>query len=60
MQTPPWLTATARHLKYTIPPAVLLTWLYRPFYTKLDAYKVVFLVLVCMPAAPQRVLRSLC
>lgn len=39
---------------------MLLTWLYRPFYTKLDAYKVVFLVLVCMPAAPQRVLRSLC
>lgn len=37
---------TASHLKYTIPPAVLLTWLYRPFFTKLDVYKVVYLVVV--------------
>ncbi|RAR05542.1 terpenoid synthase [Stemphylium lycopersici] len=36
------------HLKYTIPPAVLLTWLYRPFFTKLDAYKVIYLVLVAV------------
>ncbi|KAJ4373851.1 hypothetical protein N0V83_002590 [Neocucurbitaria cava] len=28
------------HLKYTIPPAVLLTLLYRPLFTKLDAYKI--------------------
>jgi hypothetical protein len=34
------------HLKYTIPPAVGLTWLYRPFFTKLDVYKVVYLILV--------------
>ena len=37
----------ASHLKYTIPPAVLLTWLYRPFFTKLDVYKVGYLVFVC-------------
>lgn len=36
----------ASHLKYTIPPAVLLTWLYRPFCTKLDVYKVVYLIVV--------------
>jgi hypothetical protein len=43
---PLWLTLTASHLKYTIPPAVGLTWLYRPFFTKLDVYKVVYLILV--------------
>ncbi|CAG5177858.1 uncharacterized protein ALTATR162_LOCUS8413 [Alternaria atra] len=36
------------HLKYTIPPAVGLTWLYRPFFTKLDLYKVVYLILVAV------------
>ncbi|EMD90081.1 hypothetical protein COCC4DRAFT_184940 [Bipolaris maydis ATCC 48331] len=36
------------HLKYTIPPAVLLTWLYRPFFTKLDAYKVFYLIFVAV------------
>ncbi|KAL7779160.1 hypothetical protein CFE70_008663 [Pyrenophora teres f. teres 0-1] len=36
------------HLKYTIPPAVLLTWLYRPFFTKLDVYKVGYLVFVAV------------
>lgn len=35
-----------RHLKYTIPPAVLLTILYRPLFTKLDAYKIGFLITV--------------
>jgi 15-cis-phytoene synthase/lycopene beta-cyclase len=44
---------TARHLKYTIPPAVVLTWLYRPFFTKLDVYKVVYLISVCEPAAAE-------
>jgi len=39
---------TASHLKYTIPPAILLTWLYRPFVTKLDVYKVGFLVFVAV------------
>lgn len=37
---------TASHLKYTIPPALGLTWLYRPFFTKLDVYKVVYLISV--------------
>ncbi|KAF2131972.1 terpenoid synthase [Dothidotthia symphoricarpi CBS 119687] len=36
------------HVKYTIPPAVLLTLLYRPLFTKLDAYKVGFLVTVAV------------
>ncbi|KAK1911015.1 hypothetical protein P3342_011617 [Pyrenophora teres f. teres] len=30
------------------PPAVLLTWLYRPFFTKLDVYKVGYLVFVAV------------
>jgi 15-cis-phytoene synthase/lycopene beta-cyclase len=38
------------HVKYTIPPAVLLTLLYRPLFSKLDAYRVGFLVFVCRPA----------
>ena len=40
------LTKHTSHLKYTIPPAVLLTRLYRPLFTKIDAYKVAFLVIV--------------
>lgn len=36
------------HVKYTIPPAVLLTVLYRPLLTKLDIYKLVFLVLTAV------------
>ena len=44
---------TARHLKYTIPPAAVLTWLYRPFFTKLDVYKVVYLISVREPAAAE-------
>jgi len=38
------------HLKYTIPPAVLLTRLYRPLFTKIDAYKVAFLVIIAVVA----------
>ncbi|QRC90822.1 bifunctional lycopene cyclase/phytoene synthase, partial [Parastagonospora nodorum SN15] len=38
------------HVKYTIPPAVLLTLLYRPLFTKLDAFKVLFLVTVAVTA----------
>lgn len=38
------------HLKYTIPPAVLLTLLYRPLFTKIDAYKVAFLVTIAVVA----------
>lgn len=36
------------HIKYTIPPAILLTYLYRPLLTKLDVYKLVFLVLTAV------------
>ncbi|KAF1964700.1 Lycopene beta-cyclase [Bimuria novae-zelandiae CBS 107.79] len=36
------------HVKYTIPPAILLTLLYRPLFTRLDLYKVVFLVSVAV------------
>ncbi|KAH9868221.1 hypothetical protein J1614_007293 [Plenodomus biglobosus] len=38
------------HLKYTIPPAVLLTLLYRPLFTKIDVYKVAFLVTIAVVA----------
>ncbi|KAF2704043.1 Lycopene beta-cyclase [Pleomassaria siparia CBS 279.74] len=36
------------HLKYTIPPALVLTLLYRPLFTKLDAYKILFLITVAV------------
>ncbi|KAI9674049.1 MAG: hypothetical protein M1829_003892 [Trizodia sp. TS-e1964] len=32
------------HLKYTIPPAIILTLLYKPFLTRLDVYKLAFLI----------------
>lgn len=35
-----------RHLQYTIPPAVVLTLLYRPLCTSLDIYKILFLGVV--------------
>jgi len=35
-----------RHVKYTIPPAIALTILYRPLLTRLDIYKILFLVTV--------------
>ncbi|KAF1365756.1 Lycopene beta-cyclase [Lizonia empirigonia] len=38
------------HVKYTIPPAVLLTLLYRPLFSKLDAYRVGFLVFIAVTA----------
>lgn len=38
------------HLKYTIPPAVILTLLYRPFFTRLDFYKLAFLITVAVTA----------
>ncbi|KAF2034450.1 Lycopene beta-cyclase [Setomelanomma holmii] len=38
------------HVKYTVPPAVLLTLLYRPLFTRLDAFKVAFLVTVAVVA----------
>lgn len=36
------------HLYYNIPPAALLTACYYPFYTKIDVYKILFLVIVCL------------
>ncbi|KAL5114224.1 hypothetical protein ACEQ8H_007876 [Pleosporales sp. CAS-2024a] len=38
------------HAKYTVPPAVLLTLLYRPLFTALDVAKLVFLVTVAFTA----------
>lgn len=45
-----WTNDYDRHIKYTIPPAILLTLLYRPLFTKLDAYKVCFLITVRTPS----------
>ena len=35
-----------RHLKYTIPPAIILTLIHCPFCTRLDLYKILFLISV--------------
>ena len=37
----------ASHLTYTIPPAVLLTLLYRPLFSTFDLYRLCFIVTVC-------------
>lgn len=43
------------HVKYTIPPAVLLTLLYRPLWSKLDTYRVGFLITVrCLSPLTRR------
>ncbi|KAI4285626.1 MAG: hypothetical protein L6R38_000528 [Xanthoria sp. 2 TBL-2021] len=36
------------HLYYNIPPAALLTACYYPFYTKIDVYKILFLVIIAV------------
>ncbi|KAF2477199.1 Lycopene beta-cyclase [Lindgomyces ingoldianus] len=36
------------HVKYTIPPAILLTLLYRPLFARLDAYKIGFLITIAV------------
>ncbi|TVY41851.1 Bifunctional lycopene cyclase/phytoene synthase [Lachnellula subtilissima] len=36
------------HLKYTIPPAIALTYIYRPFFSRLDLYKVFFLITIAV------------
>ncbi|CAI6336820.1 unnamed protein product [Periconia digitata] len=36
------------HAKYTIPPALVLTALYRPLLTKIDVYKILFLVTIAV------------
>src|SRR5277367_896420 len=42
--------AICRHLKYTIPPAIALTFIYRPLCTRHDIYKVFFLISVAVVA----------
>ncbi len=37
-----------RHLKYTIPPAIALTFLYRPFLNRTDLYKVALLITIAV------------
>ena len=42
------LTKKARHLTYTIPPAILLSIAYAPLCTSLDLYKIVFLISIAV------------
>lgn len=39
-----------RHLKYTIPPALLLSFIYHPLCTRLDVYKILFLICIAVTA----------
>lgn len=39
---------SSRHLKYTIPPAIALTFFYRPFLNRLDTYKLLFLISIAV------------
>lgn len=39
-----------RHLKYTIPPAIGLTLVYWPLFTRLDLFKILFLLVVSLVA----------
>ena len=45
----------SRHLIFTIPPAVVLTIILRPLATKIDLYKIVFLVSVCISSTKTQV-----
>ncbi|KAH7317536.1 Squalene/phytoene synthase-domain-containing protein [Rhexocercosporidium sp. MPI-PUGE-AT-0058] len=36
------------HLKYTIPPGIILTLLYRPFISRIDLYKIAFLISIAV------------
>ncbi|KAK7551677.1 Lycopene beta-cyclase [Phyllosticta citricarpa] len=36
------------HLKFTIPPAIVLSFAYRPLLTRLDLYRIVFLVVIAV------------
>lgn len=36
------------HVKYTIPPAILLTLLYKPLFSKLDVYRICFLITIAV------------
>lgn len=42
------LTVLHSHLQYTIPPAIALTFLFYPLWTKIDVYKVLFLIAVSL------------
>lgn len=42
------------HLLYTIPPALALTWCYRPLCTALDVYKILFLISVSLGKHAER------
>ncbi|KAI9824353.1 MAG: hypothetical protein M1826_007375 [Phylliscum demangeonii] len=44
------IVCAASHLKYTIPPAIVLTLLLRPLANRLDLYKILFLLLVATTA----------
>ncbi|KHJ33568.1 putative phytoene synthase lycopene cyclase [Erysiphe necator] len=39
------------HIKFTIPPAILLTLFYRPILNRLDVYKILFLILIAVISA---------
>lgn len=47
-----------RHLQYTIPPAIVLTLLYRPLCTSLDIYKIVFLGVVRLTEVEESALNT--
>lgn len=36
------------HVKYTIPPTIILSLIYRPLLTKLDIYKIAFLITIAV------------
>ncbi|TGO30378.1 hypothetical protein BPAE_0006g01190 [Botrytis paeoniae] len=36
------------HLKYNIPPAIVLTFIYRPFIQRIDVYKILFLIAIAV------------
>ncbi|TEY34614.1 hypothetical protein BOTCAL_0621g00040 [Botryotinia calthae] len=36
------------HLKYNIPPAIVLTFIYRPFIQRVDIYKILFLIAIAV------------
>lgn len=41
-----------RHAKFTVPPALVLTILYRPLLARLDVYRILFLVTVSLCLEP--------
>ena len=47
------------HLRYTIPPAIALTYGYRPLCTVLDVYKILFLIAVCIDRAHTMLIATL-